>query len=175
MDRLTGRNREGGACFNKCFEEPCNGEGASDRCDKCDYLLDVCEKLAHYEDMEEQGKLLMLPCKPGDTVYVILKCKHIIPIRGVLYNPGEGRGTGVGNYCCPYELDDNCPHKPVDFSCCEDHENNNAVFKDTVSFIEIRKDGLYVVCKKTRIVLKIGVHAFLTEREAKEALKGMKE
>ena len=28
-------------------------------------------KLAELEDMEEQGKLLILPCKPGDTVYVI--------------------------------------------------------------------------------------------------------
>lgn len=78
MDRLTGRNRKGGAYFNKCFEEPCNGEGASDRCDKCDYLLDVCEKLAHYEDMEEQGKLLILPCKPGDTVYAYCEELHRI-------------------------------------------------------------------------------------------------
>lgn len=28
-------------------------------------------KLAELEDMEEQGKLMILPCKPGDTVYVI--------------------------------------------------------------------------------------------------------
>lgn len=27
------------------------------------------EKLAHYEDLEEQGLLLKLPCKVGDTVY----------------------------------------------------------------------------------------------------------
>lgn len=29
------------------------------------------EKLAEYEDLEEQGKLLKLPCAVGDTVYVI--------------------------------------------------------------------------------------------------------
>lgn len=28
-------------------------------------------KLAEYEDLEEQGKLLKLPCAVGDTVYVI--------------------------------------------------------------------------------------------------------
>ena len=28
-------------------------------------------KLAELEDMEEQGKLMILPCKPGDTVYYI--------------------------------------------------------------------------------------------------------
>ena len=29
----------------------------------------VCEKLATYEDLEEQGLLVRLPCKVGDTVY----------------------------------------------------------------------------------------------------------
>ena len=28
------------------------------------------EKLADYEDAEEQGRLIKLPCKVGDTVYV---------------------------------------------------------------------------------------------------------
>ena len=31
---------------------------------------DVLGKLAEYEDLEEQGLLLRLPCKVGDTVYV---------------------------------------------------------------------------------------------------------
>ncbi|MDO4486056.1 MAG: hypothetical protein Q4C46_05600 [Bacillota bacterium] len=30
-------------------------------------------KLAHYEDLEEQGRLIELPCAVGDTVYVINK------------------------------------------------------------------------------------------------------
>lgn len=30
-----------------------------------------CNKLAEYEDLEEQGLLLRLPCKVGDTIYVI--------------------------------------------------------------------------------------------------------
>jgi hypothetical protein len=34
-------------------------------------LADAVEKLAHYEDLEEQGLLLELPCKVGDTVYMI--------------------------------------------------------------------------------------------------------
>lgn len=29
------------------------------------------EKLADYEDAEEQGRLVKLPCKVGDTVYLI--------------------------------------------------------------------------------------------------------
>lgn len=32
--------------------------------------LAMC-KLKQYEDMEEQGEMIILPCKPGDTVYTI--------------------------------------------------------------------------------------------------------
>lgn len=34
-------------------------------------FLQMAEKLEEYEDLEEQGKLLKLPCVLGDTVYVI--------------------------------------------------------------------------------------------------------
>ena len=42
---------------------------------KCEEYSDsgycAAEKLAEYEDLEEQGKLLRLPCAVGDRVYVI--------------------------------------------------------------------------------------------------------
>ena len=38
------------------------------RADKTRMIL---EKLAEYEDLEEQGRLIKLPCKVGDTVYCI--------------------------------------------------------------------------------------------------------
>ena len=31
----------------------------------------ILEKLAHYEDLEEQGLLLKLPCKVGDKIYYV--------------------------------------------------------------------------------------------------------
>ena len=31
----------------------------------------VYMKLKEYEDLEEQGRLIVLPCKMGDTVYII--------------------------------------------------------------------------------------------------------
>lgn len=34
-------------------------------------MIDVVHKLAEYEDLEEQGLLLKLPCKVGDTIFVI--------------------------------------------------------------------------------------------------------
>ena len=39
--------------------------------DICPCLQEVLDKLAEYEDLEEQGKLLRLPCAVGDRVYVI--------------------------------------------------------------------------------------------------------
>ena len=35
----------------------------------------VWERLKHYEDLEEQGRLVVLPCKAGDTVYDIYEAK----------------------------------------------------------------------------------------------------
>ena len=40
-------------------------------CDNAEYWLQVYFKLKDYEDLEEQGKLIELPCKIGDTVYGI--------------------------------------------------------------------------------------------------------
>lgn len=36
-----------------------------------EYLYPAIEKLATYEDLEEQGLLVRLPCKLGDTVWVV--------------------------------------------------------------------------------------------------------
>ena len=68
-ERLTKREKNGLAYFPMCFTPPCNGEGCKD--ENCIFISDVCERLAGYEDLEEQGRLLRLPCKVGDTVYVV--------------------------------------------------------------------------------------------------------
>ena len=66
MGRLTKRDSDGitsttceGACY-KCGEDF-----------HCYALEDMLDKLAHYEDLEEAGRLIELPCAVGDTVYVI--------------------------------------------------------------------------------------------------------
>lgn len=69
MERLTKISEAGNAYYPKCFEEPCYGMG---ECldDNCSLMLDACKKLAEYEQLEEHGLLVRLPCKVGDTVYV---------------------------------------------------------------------------------------------------------
>lgn len=39
--------------------------------DELNKVTNALNKLAYYEDLEEQGKLKKLPCKIGDTIYVI--------------------------------------------------------------------------------------------------------
>ena len=70
MERLTKKNDGGDYYYPKCFEK-CNGLGASSKCDNCEIMTSVCEKLGEFEDLEEQGLLLRLPCKVGTKVYAI--------------------------------------------------------------------------------------------------------
>ena len=71
MARLTKISEIGNAYYPKCFEEPCCGMG---ECldDRCSLMLDACKKLAEYEQLEEQGLLVKLPCKVGDDLYCIV-------------------------------------------------------------------------------------------------------
>ena len=53
----------------------------------CKTIDDVIDKLAEYEGLEEQGRLIKLPCKVGDVVYRINigAMKPVIPLRVVEY------------------------------------------------------------------------------------------
>lgn len=42
-------------------------------------IKEVCNKLADYENLEEQGRLIKLPCKVGDDVYYILGIPNEMP------------------------------------------------------------------------------------------------
>lgn len=60
MERLTRRSENGTAIYNTPSGDPVKWENNRH---------EVLRKLAEYEDLEEQGKLLKLPCAVGDTVY----------------------------------------------------------------------------------------------------------
>lgn len=70
MERLTYRT-ELGVSIDK--NEDCPTCSACWNCNipprKCGYISDALKKLADYEDLEEQGRLIKLPCKVGDTVW----------------------------------------------------------------------------------------------------------
>lgn len=73
MERLTRIAETGDAYYPKCFEKPCCGwKGCLDS--ECELLSEACKKLAEYEQLEEQGLLVRLPCKVGDIVWELCLC-----------------------------------------------------------------------------------------------------
>lgn len=59
-------------------------------------LYPMADKLAEYEDLEENGLLLKLPCKAGDTVYIVSR-QEVIPLKinGIYVNENSIAMYGV--------------------------------------------------------------------------------
>lgn len=68
-ERLTGFDY----CFTRCMEPGADKQEIREDCSLYKVCLErqIFEKLQRYEDLEEGGKLIELPCKIGDTVYYI--------------------------------------------------------------------------------------------------------
>ena len=174
MERLTKKNDGGDYYYPKCFEK-CNGLGASSKCDNCEIMTSVCEKLGEFEDLEEQGLLLRLPCKVGDTVYAICTCEAVDTVLdGTLHGSNGGFGTATGYYC-PYELSDKCPH--IDADDCDECKNIESVFEDTIDYINITEYEVIIGLKNTNLCVTIdelGKTVFLTQAEAEAKLKELR-
>jgi len=73
MERLTKREISGITYNNSpgficsCYCDNCS-KGTGD----CDRLKAMVNRLAKFEDLEEQGLLVRLPCKIGDDLYCIV-------------------------------------------------------------------------------------------------------
>ena len=91
MERLTERTADGISVKEDYGEDvlktiyQCYGVEPMPHYANCDEGYCAMEKLAEYEDLEEKGKLLKLPCTVGDTVYVISRM-DIIPVEVIGVN-----------------------------------------------------------------------------------------
>ena len=72
MERLTRRSANGTGVYATPSGEPVKWENN---------YHNVLQKFADYEDLEEQGFLLRLPCKLGDTIYSIANDGKIYPVK----------------------------------------------------------------------------------------------
>lgn len=75
-------------------------------------------RLKYYEDLEEQGRLVVLPCKVGDTVYRKLTLtyqKETVTVIGI-----DNEGIYIGTTCGTYQK--HHLGKTV-FLTCEEAEN----------------------------------------------------
>lgn len=77
MERLTERYKD--PIANTVLIKECGDKICKNICDDIEYDCSKCglekalEKLADYEDLEEQGLLVRLPCKVGDIMFRINK------------------------------------------------------------------------------------------------------
>lgn len=119
---------------------------------------EIYDRLAYYEDLEEQGRLIVLPCKVGDTLYVVGYC-------GEIYTH---RDWETGAQECPFEGD-------CELEECDD--NTLRVFETTCDGFVLDK-----LDKKLHITLKsigldsgdvLGERVFLTRSNAEKDLEMM--
>jgi hypothetical protein len=78
MERLTARSKEGRAYVNDSEYEFVEDE-----------LWKAVDRLAEYEDLEEQNMLVKLPCRVGDVVYYLelnLNEIHKMRVQGMSIN-----------------------------------------------------------------------------------------
>lgn len=162
MERLTTRNIAGVAVYKYPFE--------CERCGETIWRLpdygncSPTEKLADYEDAEEQGLLLRLPCKVGDTVYVD---STILPIEDME---------------CYEDIDNKIPlyfpARVVSFRFAKKNWMKIAVREKWLyEWIdnETGPDSDYIECEKNFTILlsMIGKTVFLTKSEAEAKLAEM--
>lgn len=129
-------------------------------------LTEILEKLGKYEDAEEQGLLLKLPCKVGDTVYVD---STILPIEDMeCYEDIENK---IPSYF---------PCRVVSFRFAKRNWMKIAVktkwLREWIDD-ETGPESDYIECEKNFTILlsMIGKTVFLTREVAEAKLKEMEE
>ena len=75
MERLT-KWEDGSITYNEKREFECGEycDSCSQGAGNCKTVENMIKKLATYEDLEEQGLLVRLPCKVGDIVWELCLC-----------------------------------------------------------------------------------------------------
>ena len=92
MERLT-EDYNDSYCLKKCHpNNDCFCDGGGCPIDNCREVIEALNKLGEYEQLEEQGLLVRLPCKVGDSLYCIAEgtvkklkaCSFIISGSGII-------------------------------------------------------------------------------------------
>ena len=157
MARLTHRDEGGKSYILICCdpEKPAEVHREQVKKEKA-----VIEKLAHYEDLEEAGRLVILPCKVGDTVYEI-------------YNNTSA--------CLKCDCFDENPYEAITW-CRNENRKETEYFEGwhpeiqeepvcEKQFMDIREKqpNIYWIFNNRE---QFGKTVFLTREEAEAALKG---
>lgn len=100
MERLTQTSDKGGVAFTFDLTISCEPNEAKK-------ILKLAEKLKQYEDLEEQGRLLRLPCKKSDIVWELCECDdgvfRIFPME-VKVVAAFGELLRTSSRCCVWNI-----------------------------------------------------------------------
>ena len=150
MERLTERYKD--SIANTVLIKECGDKLCKDICDdiecdcsKCE-LEKALEKLADYEDLEEQGLLVRLPVKIGDDIYKI-----------------PSKANYDLNVLNGYKVNNRVYHQKV----------YSIVFSQSGWLVQCDKDSIYapnVIC----VDVEYGKTWFLTREEAEKKLEELK-
>lgn len=89
MERLTKREN-GHAHYPRCFEEPCGGMGC--RTEDCEFKVEICERLAAYEDTELTPEEVSELVKDwSDLCTIIGECGGLDRVRVLAEADRDGR------------------------------------------------------------------------------------
>ena len=97
MERLTGRDAYGDIVVNEEMRIIATRGTTND--DLHNIINHLAEKLCEYEDLEEQGRLVKLPCKVGDTVYKVDRVSEKIKQHKVIGFGDEQVAFDNYKYC----------------------------------------------------------------------------
>ena len=166
MERLT-KWEDGSITYNEKRELECGEycDSCSQGAGNCKTVENMIKKLATYEDLEEQGLLVRLPCKVGDVVYVD---SAILPIEDME---------------CYEDIDNKIPSyfqgRVVSFRFAQRNWAKIAVkakwLREWIDD-ETGPESDYIECEKNFSILlsTIGKTVFFTREEAEKKLEEMK-
>lgn len=138
--RLTWRRADGAVC-------PRVEKGTDYNYIAKDFTQKVYDKLAAYEDAEEQGLLVRLPCKVGDTVWTLNH--HFRPVDGKVRSIHQ---NDVGDWAGRWVL--------------------TSFFPEYYGQEECGLDPDFLPTTKYFVIDDFGKTVFLSREEAEAALKG---
>ena len=148
-------------------------EGACLECDCCVNLLyclavqaaELRERLKHYEDLEEQGQLFVPPCKVGDTVYVIKRCRCGKPENYDLKTCGRKVVARTPKVLARVMLQETGKRLKPNYTGKIEYE---VALKGTICYSVYEKQFVL------NMLTDIGKKVFITKEEAEKALEMIK-
>lgn len=124
-----------------------------------------------------EERLAVLPCKVGDTVYVISKCDWVHrSLDGTMYGPNGELGTATGYYCVFEGQEDKCPLAAGKDEC---DQSGYAIFEELVVCVgavyDEETEQIKPFVRTENLNEFLDGKVYLTHADAKAALAAQKE